>query len=59
MPFKLKNSEATHHRMATALLPDMMHKEVEVHVDNMIVKSETREGHPINLRKFLEWISKY
>lgn len=31
--------------MATTLLHDMMHKEVEVYVDDMIVKSKEREGH--------------
>ena len=45
--------------MAIALLHDMMHKEVKVYVENMIVKSNTREGHPINLQKFFEQIKKY
>ena len=40
--------------MAIALLHDMMHKEVKVYVENMIVKSNTREGHPINLQKFFK-----
>ena len=37
MSFGLKNVEATYQRMATALLHDMMHNEVEVYVDDMIV----------------------
>ena len=45
--------------MATALLHDMMHKEVEVYVDDMIVKSATRGEHITNLRKFFERIKKY
>ena len=45
MPFGLKNVGATYQRATTALFHDMMHKEVEVYVDNMMVKSETREGH--------------
>ena len=52
MPFGLKNAGATYQRMATALLHDMMHNEVEVYVDDMIVKSKDRGGHIINLRKF-------
>ena len=44
--------------MATTLLHDMMHNEVEVYVDDMIVKSKEREGHIINLRKF-ERINEY
>lgn len=46
-------------RMATALLHDMMHKEVMVYVENMIVKYDTREGHPFNLQNFFEQIRKY
>ena len=37
----------------------MMHNEVEVHVDDMIVKSKNREGHITNLRKFFERIKEY
>ena len=59
MPFGLKNAEATYQRMATNLLPDMMHNEVEVYVDDMIVKSKDRENHAINLRKFFKRIKKY
>ena len=39
MPFGLKNAEATYQRAATTLFHDMMHKDVEVYVDDMIVKS--------------------
>jgi len=45
--------------MATTLLHDMMHNEVEVYVDDMIVKSKDREGHITNLRKFFERIKEY
>ena len=38
MPFGLKNAGATYQRAATAILHDMMHKEVEVYVNDMIVK---------------------
>jgi hypothetical protein len=37
----------------------MMHKEVEVYVDDMIVKSKDREGHYAALRKFFERIRQY
>src|SRR6187397_1486985 len=37
----------------------MMHKEVEVYVDDMIVKSKDRQGHPIALKKFFERLRKY
>ena len=59
MPFGLKNAGATYQRMATALLHDMMHNEVKVNVNDMIVKSEHRGSHTINLRKYFERIKEY
>ena len=59
MPFGLKNADATYQRMATALLHDMMHKEMEVYVDDMIIKSATRGEHITNLRKFFKRMKKY
>ena len=38
MLFGLKNAGATYQRMAITLLHDMMHNEVEVYVDDMIMK---------------------
>ena len=40
MPFRLKNERAT-----TTLFHDMMHRDVEVYVDDMIVKSRDRADH--------------
>ena len=57
--FGLKNTSATYQRAATTLFHDMIHKEVEVYVDDMMVKSETREGHFEVLDKFLERLEKY
>ena len=45
IPFGLKNAGATYQRLATALLHDMMHNEVEVYVNDMIVKSKERGSH--------------
>jgi len=56
MPFGLKNAGATYQCAATTLLHDLIHKEVEVYVDDMIVKSKDREGHTPTLRKFFERI---
>ena len=39
MSFGLKNSGATYRREATTLFHDMMHRDVEVYVDDMIMKS--------------------
>ena len=59
MPFGLKNAGAAYQRMATALLHDIMPNEVDVYVDDMIVKSKDREGHIANLRKLFKRIKKY
>ena len=39
MSFGLKNAGATYQRATTTLFHDMMHRDVEVYVDYMIVKS--------------------
>ena len=59
MPFGLKNAGATYQRMATTLFHDLMHKEIEVYADDMMVKSETRDGHFEAFEKFLERVDKY
>ena len=45
MPFGLKNAGATYQRAATTLFHDMMHRDVEVYVDDMIVKSRDRSDY--------------
>ena len=52
MLFGLKNAGATYQLAATNLLHDLIHKEVEVYVNDMIVKFKDREGHILALRKF-------
>ncbi|XP_058189210.1 uncharacterized protein LOC131306800 [Rhododendron vialii] len=59
MAFGLKNAGPTYQRAATTLLHDMIHKEVEVYVDDMIVKAKKREDHLSELRRFFERIRKY
>ena len=59
MPFELKNVDATYQRMAIAMFHDIIHKEVEVYVDEMMVKSKTQEEHPATFEKFIQWVDKY
>nr|CAN73642.1 hypothetical protein VITISV_007331 [Vitis vinifera] len=59
MPFGLKNAGATYQRVATTLFHDMMHKDVEVYVDDMIVKSRGRADHLDALERFFERIRKF
>ena len=44
MPFGLKNAGATYQRTMTAIFHDMMYKEMEDYVDDIVVKSKTRTG---------------
>ena len=52
MPFGLKNVGATYQRAATTLFHDMMHRDVEVYVDDMIVKSRDKADHLVALERF-------
>ncbi|CAL9021475.1 unnamed protein product, partial [Prunus brigantina] len=54
MPFGLKNAGATYQRAMTAVFHDMMGKEVEDYVDDLVVKSKTRGSHQGVLRRVLE-----
>ncbi|XP_027169602.1 uncharacterized protein LOC113769344 [Coffea eugenioides] len=59
MPFGLKNAGATYQRTITTLFHDMIHKEMEVYVDDIIIKSKKAEDHLIDLRKLFERLRKY
>ena len=59
MSFGQKNDGATYQRAMVALFHDMMHKEIEVYVDNVIAESRTEEESLANLWKLFEWLRKY
>ena len=59
MSFGLKNVGATYQRAMVALFHDMMHKEIEIYVDDMIAKSRTEEEHLVNLQKLFGRLRKY
>jgi len=54
MPFRLKNAGATYQRAMIAIFHDMIHVYMEVYVDDIFVKSRTREGHPEILARVLQ-----
>ena len=54
MPFGLKNACATYQRTMTAMFHDMMHKEIEDYVDDIVVKSKKREDHLETLRNVFD-----
>jgi len=45
MLFELKNIVATYQKEMVALFDNMMHKAIEMYVDNMIAKSKEGEDH--------------
>ena len=59
MPFGLKNVGATYQRATTTLFHDMIHRDVEVYVDDMIVKSRDRVDHLAALQRFFERIKQF
>ncbi|XP_057976008.1 uncharacterized protein LOC131163438 [Malania oleifera] len=58
MPFGLKNAGATYQRAMVTLFHDLMHKEIEVYVDDMIVKSRDEYSYVMNLRKLFKRLRK-
>ena len=46
MPFRLKNTGATYQRTMTAIFHDMMHRELEDYVDDIVVKSKREKSMP-------------
>ncbi|PKI64783.1 hypothetical protein CRG98_014852, partial [Punica granatum] len=59
MPFGLKNVRATYQRAMVTLFHDMMHKEIEVYVDDIIAKSKEGEDHLVNLKRLFDRLRKY
>ena len=53
------NAEVVYQRVAITLLHDMIPKEIEVYVDEMIIKSKDRNGPVIALRTFFERLRKF
>ncbi|XP_070042950.1 uncharacterized protein [Nicotiana tomentosiformis] len=51
MPFGLKNAGATYQRAIQNILDDLLHKNVECYVDELVVKSRKKSDH----LKDLEW----
>ncbi|KAA3469408.1 RNA-directed DNA polymerase (Reverse transcriptase), Ribonuclease H-like protein [Gossypium australe] len=59
MPFGLKNAGAIYQRAMVTLFHDMIHKEIEVYVDDMIAKSRTEKEHIQVLKKLFLRLRKF
>ena len=59
MPFVLKNARATYQQTMTAIFHELMHREMEDYVNDIVVKSKTRAGHFQILEQVFERCRKY
>ena len=59
MPFGLKNTVATYMRAMTTIFYDMINKEIEVYVDDVIIKSSDSFDHLIHLSKSFDHLCRY
>ena len=58
-PFPYEDIQAPYQRAMVTLFHDMMHKEIENYIDDMIAKSRIARDHLIDLRKLFECLIKY
>ncbi|GAA0159525.1 hypothetical protein LIER_16279 [Lithospermum erythrorhizon] len=54
MPFGLKIVGATYQKMVNSIFKEQIGRNMEIYVDDMLVKSKVRDDHPSNLRESLE-----
>ncbi|KAM1096784.1 hypothetical protein ACFX19_014528 [Malus domestica] len=59
MPFGLKNAGATYQRAMQKIFNDMLHKNVECYVDDVVIKTTKRSDHLKDLRVVFERLRKY
>uniref|UniRef100_A0A2N9ERH4 Uncharacterized protein n=1 Tax=Fagus sylvatica TaxID=28930 RepID=A0A2N9ERH4_FAGSY len=59
MPFGLKNAGATYQRLMNRMFHDQIGRNVEVYVDDMLVKSKEEDDHLEDLRETFETLRKY
>ncbi|XP_070026223.1 uncharacterized protein [Nicotiana sylvestris] len=59
MPFGLKNVGATYMRAMETIFHVMIHKDIEVYVDDVIIKSKKQSDHIKDLRKFFQRLRRY
>ena len=59
MPFGLKNVEATYQRLVNQMFNKQIRRNVEVYVDDMLVKSKEEEHHLNDLKKTFNTLRQY
>ena len=59
MPFGLKNTGSTYQRMMTRMFESQLGKNIEIYIDDMVVKSKVVSEHLGDLGNILEILRKY
>ncbi|XP_026410169.1 uncharacterized protein LOC113305324 [Papaver somniferum] len=59
MPFGLKNAGATYQHLVDHIFKDLIGKSMEVYIDDMVVKSEQKESHLLDLHKTFDILRQY
>ena len=59
MPFSLKNARSTYQRMMTKMFEPQLVKNVEVHIDDMVVKSKLVSEHVTDLTSIFEILKEH
>ncbi|KAL0339162.1 UNVERIFIED_CONTAM: Transposon Tf2-12 polyprotein [Sesamum angustifolium] len=59
IPLGLKNAGATYQKAMQKIFDDMLHKNVECYVEDLVVKSKKRKNHFHDLRKVFERLRRY
>ena len=59
MPFGLKNAGSTYQRMMTRMFESLLGKNMEIYIDDMVVKSKKVSEHLGDLQVFFEILRSY
>ena len=59
MPFGLKNAGSTYQRMMTRMFESQLGKNIEIYIDDMVVKSKVVSKHLEDLETIFEILWKY
>ena len=59
IPFELKNAEATYQRLVNQMFNKQIWQNVEVYIDNMLVKSKTTKEYLDDLKETFDTLQKY
>jgi len=59
MPFGLKNVGATYQRAMAAMFHDFIYKNMEVYVDDILIKSKRKEDHVSDIKVAFDIMKQY